>query len=79
MKEISLSPLDLMAAALKLEAKSRAEVAHRLLESLEELTRSENESLWLAEAERRDQAIDRGELESIPAETVFAKIRSRLK
>ncbi len=39
----------------------------------------EREILWLAEAERRDLALDRGELEPIPAETVIAGIRSRLK
>lgn len=39
----------------------------------------EREILWLAEAERRDLALDRGELESIPAETEFAGIRSLLR
>lgn len=79
MKAIRVSPAYLVAAALKLEPRSRAEVAQRLLESLEELSAAEREALWLAEATRRDEAIDRGELESIPAEKVFARIRSRLK
>ena len=47
--------------------------------SLDNLSEAELEVLWLAEAERRDRALDKGELRSIPAEKVFADIRSRLK
>jgi len=69
----------LMAEALKLDPEDRVEVAHQLLASLDELSEAEIEALWLAEAERRDLALDRGELKSIPTEEVFANLRSRLK
>jgi putative addiction module component (TIGR02574 family) len=69
----------LVAEALKLDPEDRVEVAHQLLASLDDLSEAEIEALWLAEAERRDLALDRGELKSIPAEEVFANIRSRLK
>jgi hypothetical protein len=69
----------LVAEALKLDPEDRVEVAHQLLASLDDLSEAEIEALWLAEAERRDLALDRGELKSIPAKEVFANIRSRLK
>jgi putative addiction module component (TIGR02574 family) len=69
----------LVAEALKLDPEDRVEVAHQLLASLDDLSEAEIEALWLAEAERRDLALDRGELKSIPAEEVFANLRSRLK
>jgi len=69
----------LVAEALKLDPEDRIEVAHQLLASLEGLPEAEIEALWLAEAERRDLALDRGELKSIPADEVFANLRSRLK
>lgn len=74
-----MNAAELVAEVLKLDPRSRAEVANRLLESLDELSEVELEAMWLEEAERRDRALDRGELKAIPAETVFADIRSRLK
>ena len=73
-----MNPTELVAEALKLNPRSRAEVASRLLESLEDLSDAEVEALWLEEAERRDLAVDQGELTSAPAAQVFAGIRSRL-
>ncbi len=68
-----------MEEALKLDPEDRIEVAQQLLASLDHLSEAQIEALWLAEAERRDEALDRGELKSIPAEEVFANLRSRLK
>lgn len=68
-----------MTEALKLDPEDRIEVAQQLLASLDNLSEGEIEALWLAEAERRDEALDKGELKSIPAEEVFANLRSRLK
>lgn len=73
-----MKPSQLVAEALKLDPKSRAEVANRLLESLDDLSEAELEALWIDEAERRDRALDKGELTSTPAAKVFADIRSRL-
>ena len=68
--------LALVDEALKLDVRSRAELAKRLLESLEELSEAEIDALWLEEAERRDQAMDEGSLPSIPAEEVFSRAKA---
>jgi putative addiction module component (TIGR02574 family) len=73
-----MTPTQLVEEALKLDPQERADVANRLLASLDGLSEAELEALWLAEAERRDRALDAGELKSIPAEKVFSEIRSRL-
>ena len=44
---------DLEVAALRLDPKSRARLAERLLESLESLSPEENARIWAEEAQRR--------------------------
>ena len=71
------SPLeDIEAAALQLATGDRAKLAERLLISLEE----DDEILasWVAEAERRADAFDRGEMEAIDFDEAIAQARSRL-
>lgn len=71
------SPLeDIEAAALQLATSDRAKLAERLLISLEE----DDEILasWVAEAERRADAFDRGEMEAIDFDEAIAQARSRL-
>ena len=65
--------------ALRLTAEDRARLAVRLLESLETITESpdEIEKLWLAAADRRFQELRDGVVEGIPAQKVFAEIRSK--
>ena len=65
--------------ALRLTAEERARLAVRLLESLEETTEppDEIEKLWLATAERRFQELRDGVVEGIPAQKVFADMRSK--
>ncbi len=65
--------------ALRLTAEDRARLAVRLLESLEKTTESseEIEKLWLATAERRFQELRDGVVEGIPAQKVFAELRSK--
>lgn len=74
-----MTAADLLVEALKLDSRTRAGIARSLLESLDDLTESEVEELWAAEAERRDRAVDSGDLESIPAEQAFASVRSGLR
>jgi hypothetical protein len=50
---------DLEAAALNLDPKSRARLAERLLESLDNLTPDENARIWAEEAQRRADALKR--------------------
>ena len=70
---------DIAAEALELPLTARAELASQLLDSLEDISQEENDVLWAAEAERRYAAYKAGEMEAIPAEEVFARLRSRTK
>ena len=71
------SPLeDIEAAALQLAPSERAHLAERLLVSLDE----DDEILasWVAEAERRGDAYDRGELEAIDFDESIARLKAKL-
>ena len=63
--------------ALSLPADVRLGLVEKLLRSLNLPTRGEIDSLWAEEAERRVSEIDRGEVELIPGEEVFEKIRQK--
>ena len=67
---------ELKREALALDPSSRAHLAHELLTSLDELSESEIEELWLQEAARRDAALDAG-APSYPAADVLARARAR--
>jgi hypothetical protein len=69
---------ELKAQAMKLSPEARAELAHALLLSLDDLSESEIEKLWLEEAIRRDEEIEAGEVELRKAEDVFRDSRKRL-
>jgi len=69
---------ELKAEALRLTPEERAELASELLLSLDDLSKSETERLWLEEAERRDAALDNGSAKAIPADEVFSSARARL-
>lgn len=62
--------------ALKLKASERAAIAERLLLSLD-TPDPVIDAAWAHEADARVEAHDRGEIESIPAEDVFAKYRHK--
>lgn len=65
----------LVAEALKLSPRSRAQLAGKLLRSLDELTAEQNEEIWAEEAARRDlepETTDRS------AEQVFKELRQQL-
>jgi len=63
--------------ALRLDPETRAELAHVLLTSLDNLSEGEVERLWLDEAARRDSELDQGTVSSSPAQDVLARARSR--
>jgi hypothetical protein len=73
-----VSQADLIKSALKLGARERASMAARLLESLDELSADELQNLWLDEAQRRDAAVQAGELPSLPAQQVIARVKAVL-
>ncbi len=64
--------------ALKLKPEARAELAQKLLRSLEDLSEDEIEQLWVKEAVRRNAEIDSGSATMRDAEDVFRDARSRL-
>lgn len=66
----------LEAAVLSLPLAERARLAERLLASLDEPT--EIEEAWAAEVKQRLEALDRGEIELIPAEQVMEEARRRI-
>lgn len=63
--------------ALSLPADARLGLVEKLLSSLNLPAQHEIERLWAEEAERRVAEIDRGEVELIPGEKVFEKIRQK--
>jgi len=70
---------DIETAALKLDAKARARLAEKLLESLEGLSDEENARLWAEEAQRRDMEGDTDPTSTRAADEVFGDARARLK
>ena len=67
------------AQALRLPANERAALAASLLASLDELDDTENERLWVKEAERRFQAYKQGLISARPAEEAIRAVRDRLR
>jgi putative addiction module component (TIGR02574 family) len=61
--------------AKSLTADERAQLAEFLLESIQEPPVAEIEAAWDREIEERAAAYDRGELQTISAEDVFAEAR----
>ncbi len=71
------SPLeDIEAAALQLAPAERAKLAERLLISLDE--DDEILATWVAEAERRGDAYERGEMGAVDFDESIAKARERI-
>jgi len=60
--------------ALSLPPAERAEIAERLLSSLDPPSQKGMDELWGEEAEDRLDAFDRGEIKAIPAKQVFDRM-----
>ena len=58
--------------ALALSPEERAELADRLIASLDAESQRRIDELWAAEVEARFDAYERGEVEAIPAEQAIA-------
>ena len=69
---------ELSQKALELPAEERVLLAERLLATVHEVD-PEVEAAWDVEIQRRLTEIDSGTAKLIPAEEVFAKVRSVLK
>jgi hypothetical protein len=72
---------ELEAAVLELDSRQRAELAQKLLRSLEEgsedLSEEEISRLWAEEALRRDEELDAGTATARDADDVFRDLRAR--
>ena len=76
---MSLDENEIEVAALNLQPRSRAKLAEKLLRSLDALSDSEVEAMWIEEAERRNAELDTGAEQTVPAEEVLRDARSRLR
>jgi putative addiction module component (TIGR02574 family) len=65
--------------ALALPVQDRAKLAQRLLESLDNLSEQEAETLWLDAAERRACEIDEGLVQLVTPEELEQRVQARLK
>jgi putative addiction module component (TIGR02574 family) len=63
--------------ALSLPSDERVSLVEKLLTSLNLPIQAEIDQLWTEEAERRVSQIERGDVELIPGDEVFAKIRRK--
>ncbi len=73
---------DLIDRSLSLSEAERAELAHRLLVSLEPSapeSAEEVEAAWAAELARRVEQLNRGEVKMVPWSEAEARIRESLK
>ena len=69
---------DLKQKVARLSEKERAELALALIESLDGEADVDVEEAWRVEIERRVGQIERGEVQLIPGDEVFARIRRKL-
>jgi hypothetical protein len=70
---------ELKEEVLRLSPEARAYLARELLASLDLLGEAEIERLWLDEAIRRDEELDKGTAKSYPADEVLVRARARRK
>ena len=68
-----------VADALSLPPRSRARLADKLLESLDQPKQREIDNLWAEEAEDRIDAYEKGEIRVISGKEVFRKLRMKRK
>jgi putative addiction module component (TIGR02574 family) len=75
----TMDPEKLRGEALALPAEQRAELAHALLESLHEEADPDAEAAWVAELDRRAQAVADGTARLVEWEEARQRITARLK
>lgn len=68
---------EITSEALELNVESRAALAKRLLESLDDLAPEEYERMWVEEGARRYEQLKAGTAKSIPSDEVFARLDAR--
>ena len=68
---------ELRVEVLRLAPEARADLARELLASLDALSESEIERLWLDKAECRLAQLDSGDASADPSDVVLARVRAR--
>ena len=76
---MSMNFISVEQEALRLPLQQRAGLVYRLLASLDDLSESEVEQLWLVEAQRRADEIDQGLAKLVSAEELERRVQSLLK
>jgi len=69
---------ELEAEAMHLSLEGRAQLAEKLILSLDVPSVEENLRLWVVEAERRLKELREGKAKEIPAEEVFRRARTAI-
>lgn len=77
-KHMPLTIDQIATEALRLSVSSRAELAERLVESLDFSEVDEVQRTWAAEAIRRRDDVRSGRVQTIPGEQVLAEVRQML-
>jgi hypothetical protein len=70
---------DLEEKAMRLPPRQRAELAERLIASLDRLDEAEYERLWIEEAARRYEEYQKGNLSGRLADEVFQDARNKIR
>ena len=70
---------DLESELLSLPAARRAQLAERLIDSLEADWENQVDDIWMVEAERRLDELESGAVRGIPPRDVIAEARSKLR
>jgi putative addiction module component (TIGR02574 family) len=73
---MAISREKLFQDALQLEQHDRAELAKLLIDSLDSATEQDVEEAWAREIDRHTAELDAGTAETIPWETVRARLRA---
>jgi len=74
-----MTTADLEEAALHLPVQERAQLAHKLLESLDLPAEGEAGQMWVLEAQRRAEEIDQGKVQLISSEELEQQVQSLFK
>ncbi|MBN1902427.1 addiction module protein [Candidatus Sumerlaeota bacterium] len=70
-----MSLKEIEAEIKKMDLKKRASLAKWIVESLDDLSEAEIETLWIEEAERRLDEMEQGKASEIPAKDILRRTR----
>jgi putative addiction module component (TIGR02574 family) len=71
-----MNSIALQQAALDLPKQERAQLAHLLLDSLDEPTEADTEKRWALEASRRADEIDQGTVQLVAGEAFEGQVQA---